>query len=291
MNDCKILLVEDAPHWRKILRICIQTALDHLGCHGHIGEAENLEQAWDMLENGSWDLLCTDIGLSEASGENEGALLVSRSSERNIPTIIISGTPAVTPQHVRDFLKEQKVADFFYKQSFNRIQFIGLVKCILYPYAMPNVIIFYDNSDSDDVKEIKKIMSSNIELESNKIVIADFDEKLTAKFEWHESIVKSPKSIIAAILMISADFLASHSGQSTQLPSLVKKLSASGVRAIPVYLAPCDIQYAKRIFDLEDIEFIGSSLMSSDEEDQAKILHELAKQTLDAIINSIRITK
>ncbi len=131
MSNYKILLVEDALHWRKILNNYINTAINNLAGNAHISEAESLEQAWDMLENDRWDLLCTDIGLSVTAGATEGTLLVSRASEKNIPTIIVSGTPSVTPQHVRDFLKKYKVADFLYKQTFNSLEFVQLVEHLL----------------------------------------------------------------------------------------------------------------------------------------------------------------
>ncbi len=131
MSNYKILLVEDDSPWQKILKTHIETALRRLETHGYIRIAVNLEKALDIInEENDWSLLCTDIGL-EGSHDNKGAVLVGLAAERNIPTVIVSGTPAVTPQLVRDFFMEYNVEDFFSKQRFDTKAFTNIVKRIL----------------------------------------------------------------------------------------------------------------------------------------------------------------
>ena len=251
MSEYKILLVEDTPHWRKILNNYIQTALDHLDCQGKICEAENLEQAWDKLENDRWDLLCTDIGLSEVSRENAGALLVNRSSEKGIPTIIVSGTPSVTPQNVRDFLKEDKVVDFFYKQTFNTTKFVELVQRLLSEsreLPRKSIFICYAHADNENTDPMKcwldrfLIFIKPLILQEDITVLSD--NNIGIGDDWHTTIQKCLSKATAAVLMVSPNFLNSEYIRNNELPVLLKDANIRGVKIFPIIISPCLFKYA-----------------------------------------------
>ena len=284
MNDYKILLVEDAPHWRKILKIYINTALDHLGSRAEIFEAESLERAWDRLENDKWDLLCTDIGLSETAGASEGNLLVSRASEKNIPTIVISGTPTVTSKQVRDFFMKYKVADFFPKQTFNSTEFVQLVELLLYS-SEPNIIIFYNSANSKEANELKSTLFSR--LSSNNLRLYYYNEKHKNNHMWNETIPQLLKSTVAVILVLSADFLASHVDESS-LPKFINNIISSGKKVISVVISPCDVHSAEQIFSLSNVNIIDCLEIGDEISDQEALLDSVTKK-IGAILNEDQI--
>jgi len=296
MSNYKILLVEDALHWRKILNNYINTAINNLAGNAHISEAESLEQAWDMLENDRWDLLCTDIGLSKTAGATEGALLVSRASEKNIPTIIISGTPSVTPKHVRDFLKEDKVADFLYKQTFNSLDFVQLVEKLLYSNnklekSTQKIIIFYSKYNFKEVSKLKDDLFSRFGLTNSNTIIEYFNEILKDNHEWHKSIAQSSENITSVLLILSADFIASHADESSVLPVLVKNIISTGKKVIPVCISPCDIYLAKKIFGLYNINIIEYAAVTKEIPNQEMLLDDLINQIWNALNDNLDISK
>ncbi|MFZ4699337.1 MAG: TIR domain-containing protein [Candidatus Methylumidiphilus sp.] len=313
MSEFNILLVEDMPSWRKILKNYINNALEKLECDAIICEAENLEQAWDKLENNRWDLLCTDIGLSDATGAIEGTLLVSRASEKNIPTIIISGTASVTPKHVRDFLLKDKVADFFYKPSFNTIEFVKLVQRLLSESVklmdlkpveqLPSknnslskgVFICYshaDNENSDPKKCWRDRFQKTIAPLIRQNLITVFSDKdINTGDNWHNKIQENLNDASAAVLLISPDFLASEYIANSELPVLLKNATIRGTKIFPIIISPCgyntatfkypDPKIGPNEFELSSLQSANppsSTLVDMEEGDQNRVLQKVADE-------------
>ena len=295
MSDYKILLVEDALHWRKILINYINTALNNLGGHANIYQAESLEQAWDLLENDRWDLLCTDIGLSEKVGATEGTLLVSRASEKNIPTIIISGTPSVTPKHVRDFFKKDKVADFIYKQSFNSLDFVQLVEQLLSKNNnLPNeVFICYshiDNENSDPNKcWLNRFQKFLAPLIRENVITVFSDKDINTGDDWHNTIQAHLDKAKAAVLLISPSFLASNYIANSELPVLLKNANIHGTKIFPIIISPCRYDTTKfkypdpkvgpnefKLSSLQSANPDSNTLVDMSEGDQNRVLKKVA---------------
>ncbi|GEM_PF-2388389 len=293
MKKYRILLVEDAPSWRKILKMDINDALDHLiGC-ANIYEAENLEQAWDLLENNTWDLLCTDIGLSDTAGATEGKLLVSRASEKNIPTIIISGTPSVTQKDVRDFLKEYNVADFLYKQFFSSIEFVQLVQKLLkLPKRVFMCYAHADNYNNDPKKRwLDRFQKTIAPLIRENVIIVFSDKDINIGDNWHDIIQGRLNRASATVLLISPDFLASEYIANSELPVLLKNAADRGIKIYPLIISPCgyntttfkypDPKVGPEEFKLSSLQLAhdpSETLVEMDEGDQNKVLQKVADE-------------
>ena len=75
----KILLVEDISSWQKILNGKIRSAVENVSdADCDIKLINNFDEAYIALEEGTWDLLVTDINfkLSEQEEEKLGKELV-----------------------------------------------------------------------------------------------------------------------------------------------------------------------------------------------------------------------
>ncbi|GEM_PF-6000829 len=135
MNKLRVLLVEDEPNWQNILEDKIRSALE--GIH-HSPEAikvvKTFAEAYQSLQENHWNLLVTDIGLKDSSisrRQKLGIQLVELASKQKIPVIVVSGTPVVNTQDVRNLLKEYNASDYFKKGTFDNKRFIGTVQEIL----------------------------------------------------------------------------------------------------------------------------------------------------------------
>ncbi|MEE9396118.1 MAG: TIR domain-containing protein [Methylococcales bacterium] len=296
MKEYKILLVEDELVWCDILKHHIQTALDNLKITGDIQVTNNLEKAWDIFEGEeSWDLLCTDIALGDEFGDTEGTVIVSRAAERKIPTVIVSGTEAVTTQLVRNFLKVDKVADFFAKKNFDDSSFVRLVEKLLAPTRVFICYAHADNEDSDPKKRWLERLEINLKPFERQGDIMFFSDKDVKPGEnWHERIQHELNNASSAVLLVSKDFLASDYIANSELPVLLKNAADGGLRVFPIIISPCS--YERITFKYPDPrvgpnEFKLSSLQAANppsmtlkemnETEQDRVLLEVAKQLLE----------
>ncbi len=135
MTHLRILLVEDEPNWQKILESKTHSALEGIGhSEDTIKLVKTFAEAYDILQESHWHLLVTDIGLKDSSVSRRqklGIQLVELASKQKIPVIVVSGTPVVNTQDVRDFFKEHDVSDYFKKGTFDNKKFINAVQELL----------------------------------------------------------------------------------------------------------------------------------------------------------------
>ncbi|MGD1912395.1 MAG: trypsin-like peptidase domain-containing protein [Rivularia sp. (in: cyanobacteria)] len=129
----KIILVEDNKSWQKILQGKIRIAIQNMSdadCEFKI--VDNFDEAYTALEEGTWDLLVTDICFKLSEHEEEeklGRELVEIAKIQRIPTIVVSGK--LRPGEVAELFVEYTISGFFEKQSFDRPKFINKVQEIL----------------------------------------------------------------------------------------------------------------------------------------------------------------
>ena len=127
-------MVEDTQSWQKILDGKIRNAVQNMGnIDCDIKIIDNFDEAYTTLKEGSWDLLVTDISLSDSEQEQKklGQELVELAYNKNVPAITVSGSETLTNEDVRDLLLEYKAYDFFSKNKFDSKRFINSVELLL----------------------------------------------------------------------------------------------------------------------------------------------------------------
>lgn len=138
MTVFKILLVEDDESWQKILpgKICnaIQN-IDNADCD--IKVIDNFNEAYIALDENSWNLLVTDIGLGELEAQKLGKQLVQIAHKLSVPSIVVSGTKHLNRGEVRELLKKLGACDFFDKGDFDDEEFINKVQEVLQQEEQP----------------------------------------------------------------------------------------------------------------------------------------------------------
>ncbi|MCP4594940.1 MAG: toll/interleukin-1 receptor domain-containing protein [Neptuniibacter sp.] len=98
------------------------------------------------------------------------------------------------------------------------------------------VFISYSHQDK---KYLERLLVHLKPLEKKELIDAWVDTQLMAGDRWKKEIEKALTSAKAAVLLVSADFLASDFIVDNELPPLLQKANSEGATIIPVILKPC----------------------------------------------------
>lgn len=98
------------------------------------------------------------------------------------------------------------------------------------------VFISYSHADSD---YLHRILVHLKPLERARLIDAWSDKKIAAGQKWQKEIENALQSARVAVLLISADFLASEFVAGNELPPLLAAAERKGTRIIPIILKPC----------------------------------------------------
>jgi CheY-like chemotaxis protein len=123
MNNYQILMVEDDTIWISQIGKQVVNALRGKNISNYdLIKIDSLGKAIEAVETRSWHLLITDLGLGDPheSCKMTGKILIEISKEKNIPTIVVSGTKYLTRTDVRDLTKKFGVRDYFDKVNFHQ---------------------------------------------------------------------------------------------------------------------------------------------------------------------------
>lgn len=192
----KILLVEDDLSWQKILDGKIRRAVQNMtDADCDIKLVDNFDEAYTALEEASWDLLVTDIGLGndDLQPQKLGKQIAEIAHEKDIQTIVVSGTTHLIPMDIRELLIILGASDFFYKQSFDSQGFIDKVQDILQKEQQleGNVSSPNNNYQLSD-KDRQYLVETLSNLAANALIPAkEYFKKLIQELKYPENWKKS----------------------------------------------------------------------------------------------------
>ena len=104
------------------------------------------------------------------------------------------------------------------------------------PETRMHVFVSYSHKDEE---YFTRLLVHLRPFERNGLIDAWSDTKIKAGQDWQQEIDAALKRATAAILLISADFLASDFIVNNELPPLLFRAQTEGVKIIPVILKPC----------------------------------------------------
>jgi hypothetical protein len=100
---------------------------------------------------------------------------------------------------------------------------------------------------------------------------------------WHDEIKKALASAQVAVLLVSADFLASDFIANEELPSLLAAEQARGLVVMPVIVSPCRFEKTPSLAQFTAVNYGLKSLEEMNKGEQAALLNRLTDDIEEAL--------
>lgn len=136
------------------------------------------------------------------------------------------------------------------------------------------VFLSYSHNDKDFVSDIKK----HFKPFSNEIDFWD-DSRIEVGQKWKDEIAKAIAKTKVAILLVSADFLASDFISNNELPPLLKAAEDEGATILIIILKPCLFEEIEQLNQYQSLNSPKKPLSRMDENDKEDVLVNLVRQT------------
>ena len=114
----------------------------------------------------------------------------------------------------------------------------------------PNLFLSYSHSDREYVDRLRVHLKP---LEKDGLIDLWVDSRLRAGDRWKKEIERALGRATVAILLVSADFLASDFITDNELPPLLKNAEEKGTRILPLIVKPCRFARDKNLRHFQSI--------------------------------------
>jgi len=122
------------------------------------------------------------------------------------------------------------------------------------PSARTRVFVCYSHTDSRFLQRLQVHLAPEVR---NKSIDLWDDTKITPGSNWRSEIDYALQTAKVAVLLVSADFLASEFIAHNELPPLLSAAESEGVTILPVLLKPCRYNYTP----LAEFQFVNKPLI------------------------------
>lgn len=146
--------------------------------------------------------------------------------------------------------------------------------------ARNQIFVSYSHADADYLARLKVHLRP---FERLGLVDVWSDTRIHAGQQWRNEIREAIAHAGAAILLISADFLASDYIINNELPPLLNLSHGKGMSIIPVILKPCAYLDIPELASFQAINDPKDPLIALQEVDRERLWLEVAKKAKDAI--------
>lgn len=138
----------------------------------------------------------------------------------------------------------------------------------------------------EDVMYFERIMVHLKPLFRDDIVDIWSDKRIKPGQNWNKEIEKALEETKVALLLISADFLASDYVNQKELPNLIRASANEGAIIVPLFLKPANLNRFDNITQYQGINAPEITVISMQENDQEKLFVRLS-QFIDETYNNI----
>ena len=142
------------------------------------------------------------------------------------------------------------------------------------------VFISYSHTDAEYLKRLR-VHLAPYERE-HKVDVWD-DTRITPGARWKEEIEQAMNAAKVAILLVSADFMASEFIAKDELPPLLEAAEQEGTLIVPVILSPCAFHRSK-ITRYQALNKPSEPLIRMPRWQQEEIWAKLAEQAADVLV-------
>jgi TIR domain len=139
----------------------------------------------------------------------------------------------------------------------------------------PNVFISYSHSDGE---YLDRLLVHLKPLEKDGLIDLWVDTRLRAGDRWRKEIDKALQRATVAILLVSADFLASDFIIDDELPPLLRNAEERGTRVVPVIVKPCRFTRDKNLRHFQSVNDPKRALVLLPSGEQELIYDQIAAE-------------
>lgn len=141
------------------------------------------------------------------------------------------------------------------------------------------VFISYSHADKEWLKRIQIHIKP---FEKKGIIDSWDDTKIKAGMRWKHEIINAIETAKVAVLLVSADFLASEFITDNELPLLLQSAEKEGTIILPVIIKPCFFSFSE-LSHFQSINAPSNALIGMSEHDQEKIFSDISKRIHEAL--------
>jgi FtsZ-binding cell division protein ZapB len=148
------------------------------------------------------------------------------------------------------------------------------------PGPPPAVFVSYSHRDREWLDRLRVHLKP---LERNGTLGVWDDTRIAAGQAWHDEIRRALDAAAVAVLLISADFLASDFIAGEELPPLLAAAEQRGVSILPLYLSPCRVASVPALARLQSVNPLDRPLIAMPRSEQEAVFVRLA-DAIDAAL-------
>lgn len=142
------------------------------------------------------------------------------------------------------------------------------------------IFISYSHADSEYQLRLRKHLSI---FERTGSVRYWADTQLRTGDQWRKEIEDNIERTAVAILLVSADFLASDFIRSNELPPLLDAWEKSGVHILPVIVKPCSFSHVHELSRFQAVNDPEHTIVEMTEAEQERTWKDLAEAAYDRL--------
>jgi hypothetical protein len=144
----------------------------------------------------------------------------------------------------------------------------------------PKLFVSYSHADSAC---LERLLVHLRPLQKSKAIACWSDKSIRTGDKWRQEIRKNLDDAAIAILLVSADFLASDFIVDNELPPLLVKAEARGIRILPVILKPCGFTRDAVLSSFQAINDPSSPLLGLTHIEQEAVYNRVADEVAEEI--------
>ncbi|MCL2328194.1 MAG: TIR domain-containing protein [Bacteroidetes bacterium] len=231
-----------------------------------------------------------DLVIADISGNNPNVMYeLGIVKLLGKPTVVIAQKNEIIPHNIRmsEFIlvyDRERLTDSLYSPviRFLRKDNINdfITKKVTKSVKKPMVFLSYSHVDVEYLERLKIHLKP---FEKKGLINVWSDTKIKAGEKWKEQIEKALEESVAAILLISADFLASDFIVDNELPPLLKSAEEKGKLILPVVLKPCRFSKDENLSKFQAVNNPIIPLSKMDENSKEEVYVKIADYIADLV--------
>jgi hypothetical protein len=144
------------------------------------------------------------------------------------------------------------------------------------------VFVSYSHQDTDFFKRLQVHLAPVVR---KGLVDIWSDTEINTGDDWRQEIENALQSASAAILLVSADFLASEFIVNNELPTLLEAARTRGTQIIPVILKPCAFARTPELAKFQAVNDPAKPVIRMSHDHREEVWDKVASIVLDTVGN------